>query len=151
QQIRVIVSVAISFVLVGLLVQSYRHQRDTDQRLAEIQKLLRDASTTRISNARGSLAPMILDSGPIGPEAVRKQHNLQEILDVGWKLVDQRSPDQAAKAVLVFREGIAKVNQSSPELYNGLGRALLVAGKPREAIAAWRKGLMFAPNFSDMQ
>jgi tetratricopeptide (TPR) repeat protein len=51
----------------------------------------------------------------------------------------------------VFNDGIADVDPSSPELYNGLGRALLVAGRPREAIAAWRKGLTLAPNFSEMQ
>lgn len=150
QQIRVILSVGISFALVGLLVQSYRHQRQTDQRLAEIQIALHDAAT-RSSDARTSSGPTILDGGSGGSEAARKQHNLEEILDVGWKLVDQRSPEQAAKAVLVFEEGIANLDSSSPELYNGLGRALLVAGKPSEAIAAWRKGLALSPHFSDMQ
>jgi Flp pilus assembly protein TadD len=151
QHIRVIVSVAISFVLVILLVQSYRHQRETDQRLAEIQKEIQNAPPTGLLSARNPLGPIILDGGPGASEAARKQHNLEEILDVGWKLVDQRSPEQAAKAVLVFDEGIANVDSSSPELYNGLGRALLVAGKPREAITAWRKGLALSPHFSDMQ
>jgi Flp pilus assembly protein TadD len=151
QQIRVIVSVSVSFVLVSLLIQSYRHQRETDQRLAEIQKELQNASTTRPLSARNPLGPIVLDGGPIASEAARKQHNLEEILNVGWKLVDHRSPEQAAKAVLVYDEGIANVDSSSPELYNALGRALLVAGKPREAIAAWRKGLALSPHFSDMQ
>jgi tetratricopeptide (TPR) repeat protein len=151
QQIRVIVSVSVSFVLVSLLVQSYRHQRETDQRLSEIQKELQDASTTRPLSARNWLGPIVLDGGSVASEAARKQHNMEEILDVGWKLVEQRSPEQAAKAVLVFDEGVANVDSSSPELYNGLGRALVVAGKPREAIAAWRKGLALSPHFSDMQ
>lgn len=151
QQLRVIVSVAVSFVLVSLLVQSYRHQRETDQRLSEIQKELQDAAITRPLNARNSLSPIVLDGGAVASEAARKQRNLEEILDVGWKLVDQRSPEAAAKAVLVFEEGIANLDSSSPELYNGLGRALLVAGKPREAIAAWRRGLALSPHFSDMQ
>lgn len=151
KRIRVILSVSVSFVLVSLLIQSYRHQRETDQRLSEIQKELQNVSTTRPSNAQSSLGPIVLDGGPVGSEAVRKQHNLEEILDAGWKLVDQLSPEQAAKAVVVFDEGIENVDSSSPELYNGLGRALLVAGKPREAIAAWRKGLALSPHFSDMQ
>jgi len=151
QHLRVIVSVSVSFVLVSLLVQSYRHQRETDRRLSEIQKELQDASTTRPLSAQNSLGPIVLDGGPVASEAARKQHNLEEILDAGWKLVDRRSPEQAAKAVLVFDEGIANVDSSSPELYNGLGRALLVAGKPREAISAWRKGLALSPHFSDMQ
>jgi tetratricopeptide (TPR) repeat protein len=151
QHLRVIVSVSVSFLLVSLLVQSYRHQRETDQRLAMIQKELQDASTKRPLSAQNSEGPIVLEGGPVASEAVRKQHNLQEILDAGWKLVDLRSPEQAAKAVLVFNEGIANVDSSSPELYNGLGRALLVAGKPREAIAAWRKGLALSPHFSDMQ
>jgi len=151
QQIRVIVSVSVSFVLVSLLIQSYRHQWVTDQRLAEIQKELLNASATRPLSARNSLGPIVLDGGSAASEVARKQHNLEEIVTVGWKLVDSRSPDQAEKAVTVFNEGIANADSNSPELYNGLGRALLVAGRPREAIAAWRKGLAFAPNFSDMQ
>ena len=151
QQIRVIVSVGVSFVLVTLLIQSYRHQRETDQRLAEIQKVLQDVSATRAQGARGPSNPVIIDGGSIGSEAALRQHNLEEILTVGWKLVDSRSPDQAAEAVTVFNEGIAHVDSRNPELFDGLGRALLVAGKPRDAIAAWRKGLALAPNFSDMQ
>jgi tetratricopeptide (TPR) repeat protein len=151
EHVRVIVSVSVSFVLVGLLVQSYRHQRETDERLAEMQKEIQDASATHPSSSGNSPGPIVLDGGPGASEAARKQHNLEEILTVGWNLVDQRSPEHAEKAVLVFNEGIANVDSSSPELYNGLGRALLVAGKSREAIAAWRKGLALSPHFSDMQ
>jgi tetratricopeptide (TPR) repeat protein len=151
QHVRVIVSVSVSFVMVLLLVQSYRHQRRTDQRLSEMQKELQDVSPSHPSSAQKSLPPVILEAGAVGSEAVLKQRNLEEVLTFGWKLVDSRSPDQAAKAVTVFNEGIANVDPSSPELYNGLGRALLIAGKPREAIAAWRKGLALDPHFSDMQ
>jgi tetratricopeptide (TPR) repeat protein len=151
QQVRVIASVSVSFVLVSLLIQSYRHQRETDQRLTEIQKELRDASTTLRSSAQKPSPIIIVDGGSTGSDAALKQHNLEEVLTVGWKLVDSRSPSQAAKAVTVFNEGIAKIDPSSPELYNGLGRALLVAGKPREAIAAWRKGLALDPHLCDMQ
>jgi hypothetical protein len=63
QQIRVIVSVSVSFVLVSLLIQSYRHQRETDQRLSEIHKELQDASATRPLSARDSLGPIVLDGG----------------------------------------------------------------------------------------
>jgi tetratricopeptide (TPR) repeat protein len=147
QRIRVIGSVSVSFILVALLIQSYRHQRETDQRLAEIQKEVQNAPTT----PKEKVDPIVLDGGSVASEALRKQHNLEEILDAGWKLIDRRSPDRAAKAVLIFDEGIANVDSNSAELYNGLGRALLVAGKPREAIAAWRKGLSLSPHFSDMQ
>jgi len=146
------VSVAASFALVTILVQNYRRQRETEQRLTEMQNLLYNVSTTHSSSAGNNATPhVVLDGGDVGSDEVRKEHNLDEIVNAGWKLVDQRSPEQAAKAVRIFNEGIANVDSSSPELYNGLGRALLVAGKPREAIAAWRKGLALSPHFSDMQ
>jgi tetratricopeptide (TPR) repeat protein len=148
QRIRVLVSVGVSFVVVSFLVQGYRHQRETDQQLAEMQKVIQ-AVAVPASRARGDLAPNIRASGAV--DGSSGQHDLEEILSKGWKLVDQRSPDQARKAVRVFNDGIAEVNPRSPGLYNGLGRAFLVAGKPREAIAAWRKGLTLAPNVSDMQ
>jgi len=150
RHVRAIVSVTISFVLVTLLVQSYRHQRETDQRLAEIQKELQDASAARSSKVQAS-SPIVLDGGFIGSEAARKQHNLDQILTIGWQFVNSRNPNEAAKAVTIFNEGISNVDPNSPELYNGLGRALLIAGKPREAIHAWRKGLALAPQVSDMQ
>lgn len=151
RRIRMIVSVAASFALVTILVQNYRSQRETEQRLADMQNLLKNVSTTHSSSAGNATPYVVLDGRDVGSEQVRKQHNLDEIMNAGWKLVGQRSPEQAAKAVLVFDEGIANVDSSSPELYNGLGRALLIAGKPREAIAAWRTGLALSPHFSDMQ
>jgi tetratricopeptide (TPR) repeat protein len=151
RQWRVIVSVSASFVMVLLLVQSYRNQRQTDQRLSEIQKELQEVSTSHASSGQKSVPSIILDGGNVGSEEVRREHNLSEIESAGWKLINQRSPERAAVAVRIFNEGLANVGSTSPELYNGLGRALLVAGKPRDAIAAWGKGLALAPNFSDMQ
>jgi tetratricopeptide (TPR) repeat protein len=151
QKIRVILSVAVSFVLISLLLQSFRHQRETDQRLTEIQNALRERSALPRSNMSDLVEPVIVYGGSTGSDVARKQHGDEEILTVGWQLIDSRSPDQAATAVRVFNDGIAQVDASDPELYNGLGRALLIAGKPCDAIAAWRKGLALAPNFSDMQ
>jgi len=143
----VIVSVAASFMFITLLVQNYRHQRDTDQRLAEMQRMVQVAvngpatagsDATANTHERGSV------------DAAGGRRDLEEILTRGWKLVDQRSPEQARKAIRLFSDGIEE-NPADAELYNGLGRALLIAGRPREAIAAWRKGLTFAPHLSDMQ
>jgi tetratricopeptide (TPR) repeat protein len=151
QRIRVVVSVSASFILVSLLIQSYRHQRETDQRLAEIQKEIQNASIALLENGRSPLRPIVLDGGSAASETARNEHNLEEILNAGWKLVDERSPEEAAKAVRIFKDGIANVDPTSPKLFNGLGRALLIAGMPGEAISAWRKGLALAPDFSDMQ
>jgi len=151
QQLRLIVSVLSSFVMVLLLVQSYRHQRQTDQRLSEMQNALQAMSTAHPASPQKVSPAIILDGGDAGSEEVRKQHNLEEIESAGWKLVNQRSLEQAVKAVRIFNDGIANVDSNSPDLYNGLGRALLVAGEPREAIAAWRKGLALDPRISDMQ
>lgn len=151
QTTRVIFSVAVSFALMAMFVQNYRHQRETDRRVAEMQKMLRGIPAGRQANTEESIAPSVADVGSSGYEVATKRHDVGEILNAGWKLVDQRTPDQAAKAVNVFKDGIANVDPKSPELYNGFGRPLLVAGKPVEAIEAWRKGLALAPNFSDMQ
>lgn len=149
--IRTVLSVSVSFVFVILLVQSYRHQHETDRRLAEMQNELRASSGTTKSEGQSSPRIMIVEGGSIGSEAAQKQHNLDQILTIGWQFVNSRNPNEAAKAVTIFNEGISNVDPNSPELYNGLGRALLIAGKPREAILAWRKGLALAPHVSDMQ
>jgi tetratricopeptide (TPR) repeat protein len=147
QRIRVIVSVAVSFMFITLLVQNYRHQRDTDQRLAEMQRMVQ-ARANGSATAGSEGAANIHERGSVDDAGGRR--DLEEILNRGWKLVGQRSPEQARKAIRLFSDGIEE-NPANAELYNGLGRALLIAARPSEAIAAWRKGLTFAPNLSDMQ
>ncbi len=149
--IRKIISVGISFLLVGVLVQNFRQQLETKRQLAQMRQMLAGAAVAPSSTSEGKSNPVVLDGGNGGSETVRRQHNLEMIVTAGWKLVDQRRLDVAAQAAQMFREGIANVDSRSPELYNGLGRALLVSGDPRGAVAAWRKGLALAPAFSDMQ
>ena len=151
RKIRTVLSVAVSFVFVILLVQSYRHQRETDRRLAEMQKELRGGSGMTKVEAQPSPRVVIVNEASSGSEAAQKQHNLDQILTIGWQFVNSRKANEAAKAVTIFSEGISNVDPNSAELYNGLGRALLVAGKPREAILTWRKGLALAPQAADMQ
>jgi tetratricopeptide (TPR) repeat protein len=134
-----------------MLVQNYRHQSETDRRVVELQRIISGTPATHPSSMPETTVSVVLDDGTSGSEFVRKQRNLDEILNVGWNLINERDPAQAAKAVEVFTEGIANLDSGSPELYNGLGRALLITGNPSGAIAAWRKGLELAPNFSDME
>jgi Flp pilus assembly protein TadD len=147
QRMPVIVSVAASFLLVTFLVHNYRHQRETDQRLAELQKIAQ-VSVSEARMWRSNVTGSIDERGSV-PDAKRIREP-EEALDKGWKLVNQRSPEPARTAARLFSDAIAE-NPTDADLYNGLGRALLIAGRSREAIAAWRKGLTFAPTFSDMQ
>lgn len=111
--IRTVLSVVVSFVFVILLVQSYRHQRETDRRLAEMQKELRASSGMTKSEAQSSPRITIVEGGSVGSEAAQKQHNLDQILTIGWQLVNSRKPDEAAKAVTIFNEGISNVDHPS--------------------------------------
>jgi tetratricopeptide (TPR) repeat protein len=147
QRIHVIVSVGASFLLVMFLVQGYRHQQETDQRLAQMQVILQ-ASANGFATERSEVAANMPER--LSVDRARRGRDLEEILSQGWKLVDQRAPEKAGQAVRLFNDGIAE-HPANAELYNGLGRALLIVEKPREAIAAWRKGLGLNPNLSDMQ
>ena len=147
QGMRVIVSVAAFFLLGTFLVQTYRHQRETDQRLTEMQKIVQ-ASVNNSARAGSDVPANIHEHGSLNDTVGIRDP--EEILNKGWKLVNQRSPEQARRAVRLFNDGIAE-NPKDADLYNGLGRALLIAGSPRAAIAAWRRGLKFAPDLSDMQ
>lgn len=148
---KVIFSVSVSFVLAAVLLQNYRHQRETDRRLTELQLILSAVPAMHPAVVREPAASVVIDDGTGGSEFVRRQRNLDQILTVGWNFINQRDPDQAVMAVRVFTEGINHLDSGNPELYNGLGRALLVAGNPSEAIVAWQKGLALDPNISDMQ
>lgn len=151
QRTKIALSVGVSFALAVMLTENYRRQSESNRQLAEVQSALSRVSANAPVRNVSQPAPLAVSSEITGSETARRQHNLDEILTIGWKLIDQRNPRQAAQAVRIFREGLVNVDPNSPELYNGLGRASLIAGSPREAIRAWRKGLELAPSFSDMQ
>jgi tetratricopeptide (TPR) repeat protein len=151
KNLRIVASVMASFIFALLLVQSYRHQRETDRRLAELQEALSERSFAAKPPPQASQPVIIVNEGTSGSDVVRKQQNLDEILAIGWRFVDAREPSEAAKAVAIFKEGIKNVDPTNPELYNGLGRAELIAGQPREALVTWQKGLELTPRIPDMQ
>ncbi|MGN6370342.1 MAG: hypothetical protein ACTHN5_18965 [Phycisphaerae bacterium] len=149
-------SIIICFVLAGALVQNYRSQSDTQKQLADMQKRLDEQQAAPgVSGGDARVAPaqpVIVQSGTTLPTSYAQTH--QQVLDVmnaGWKLINQRTPAAAQNAADLFQAGIEKIDGKSPDLYNGLGRALLLANKPREAIAAWKSGLRLAPTFAEMQ
>ena len=148
---RIVLSVAASFAMVTMLLQSYRQQRETNRQLLEVQQALSHVTAASPLNTQPQVVPVILEGHDAGSATAMKRHNLDEILSLGWNLIDERNPQQAAEASLMFKEGITNIDPKNAELYNGLGRASLIAGKPCEAIAAWRKGLELSPTFSDMQ
>ena len=85
-----------------------------------------------------------------GLSSIQKQRDMRTVIEEGWKLINERNPKAAVQAVAIFREGLEKVDPQNAQFYNGLGRALLIAGQPREAIAAWQQGVTLDPKISDM-
>lgn len=162
KQLGFILSIVICFLLAGALVQNWRTQHQTQEQLQQLQREVqqKDASVRaagpaapdRAATASPSAAPVVLQSGTALPtEYAQKHQQVLEVMDAGWKLINQRKPEAARHAADLFQAGIDKIDARSPDLYNGLGRALLIAGKPREAIAAWRAGLKLEPRFAEMQ
>jgi len=150
-----VLAIVIFGTLGFLLWQNNRDQRDTEQRLTDLQRQM-EAATRGSGPAVGQ--PMVpvyptvaVGTGPQDLSVLDKQRNLRTVMEEGWKLINQRNPKAAAQAVAIFREGLEKVDGQNAQFYNGLGRALLIAGEPREAIAAWQKGLTLDPKISDMQ
>jgi tetratricopeptide (TPR) repeat protein len=153
-------SIILCLVLAVILVQNHLAQRTTDARLNQLQRQIEEQAASR-GPASGASSPgatgvtrgpLIVDAAASLPtERAEKQHEVEQVMAAGWKLIDQRDPAAATEAAELFQAGITKIDGSSADLYNGLGRALLIAGKPREAIAAWRKGLAIQPKLADMQ
>src|SRR5271169_3311322 len=94
-------------------------------------------STPLAVNTPTTAPTLVIQSATTLPTEFAQNH--QQVLDVmnaGWKLINQRSPGPAQNAADLFQAAINKIDPKSPDLYNGLGRALLIAGKPRDAIVA---------------
>lgn len=106
QRIRVVVSVAVSFLFIMLLVQNYRHQRDTDQRLAEMQRMVQTLANGSVT-AGSEVAASIHEHGSVDDAGGRR--DLEEILNRGWKLVDQRSPNKLVRLSLCSAMGSKRV------------------------------------------
>lgn len=156
----------IGCVAVVALINSMNNQTATQKEIAELRKKLDQQSAqtmsapaiaaapaTLASTATESSAPLVM----IAPresyvtDYVKKRQDIEKVMEAGWKLINLRNPDQAARAAELFQTALEKIDDKSPDLLNGLGRAQLVAGKPDEAIAAWKKGLEIEPRLVDMQ
>ncbi|HUK37266.1 MAG TPA: tetratricopeptide repeat protein [Vicinamibacterales bacterium] len=151
KKISVALSVLISFALAGALVLNYRHARETDQQLADLRQKVGEIATG--ADARGHAASStagVAQTSTFQPRT-RSTGDLDQTLRAGWALVNRRNRADAAQAVQLFEKGLNDIDPQSAELYNGLGRALLIADRPVDAIAAWRKGLAIAPMCADMQ
>ncbi|HUO07530.1 MAG TPA: hypothetical protein VM008_04465 [Phycisphaerae bacterium] len=150
-----IFSISLCFILAGAFLQNFRSQQHTQQQLADMQKRLdeKQPAAAPAPAAASATAPALIVQPAISlPTAYAQTH--QQVLDVmnaGWKLINQRNPPSAQHAADLFQASIDKIDPNSPDLYNGLGRALLIAGKPLDAISVWKKGLKLSPTFAEMQ
>ena len=79
-----------------------------------------------------------------------KARDTEDALRQGWKLVNERSPESAIKAIAIFEEAIRDVDSGNADFYGGLGRACLIGGRSPEAIKAFQTGLTLAPGNSEL-
>jgi tetratricopeptide (TPR) repeat protein len=136
--------------------QNHAQQNAMEQRLADLQRQVTNASRSGLALGGQPVAPEIGGQASVTTVSqdltvLEKQRNIRIVMDEGWRLINQREPHAAAQAAEIFREGLEKVDPKNGQFFNGLGRALLIAGRPRDAIEAWRQGLAVAPQISDMQ
>jgi tetratricopeptide (TPR) repeat protein len=141
---------------VFLFWQNGARQRTMEKRLTELQQQV--ASATRSGSLVGGrpivpeiIAPSSTAVAPRELTVLDQQRNMRTVMDEGWRLINQRDPKAAAQAAAIFREGLEKVDAKNAQFYNGLGRALLIAGEPRDAISAWENGLKLDAGISDMR
>ena len=138
-----------------MLWQNANQQRANEQRLAELQRQVNAAAHGQPAPASQPGEPSPVPSVLAGTttqnlSSLQQQRDRRAVMEEGWALINERKPKAAAQAVAIFREGIEKVDSHNAQFYNGLGRALLIAGQPREAITAWQQGLTLDPKISDM-
>jgi len=144
------------------LVHTYSNQTSTEKRLQEMERRISQNQSSTAPASAGSHAPATAPSVPETTiildqkenyltDFVKKKQDTEKVMQAGWNLINERRPELAARAAEQFQLALERIDDQSPDLYNGLGRALLVAGKPKEAIEAWQKGLSIEPRIVDMQ
>jgi tetratricopeptide (TPR) repeat protein len=142
--------------LVWVVWQNRGQQRAMEQRLADLQRQVESATRSGAPLAGQPVVPEI-SAAPGGGaltqdlSVLEKQRNIRTVMEEGWRLINERNPQAAAQAVEIFREGLEKVDPQNAQFRNGLGRALLIAGRPQDAIETWQQGLATAPQISDMR
>jgi tetratricopeptide (TPR) repeat protein len=151
-----IVGGIVALVLCGmgiLLWQNVRNQRATEERLAAMQRQLEAATRVAAPAASPPLASSLLPPPTTTQDmsVIARRRDTRMVMDEGWKLINERNAKAATQAAEIFREGLEKVDSHNAQFYNGLGRALLISGQPRAALAAWQKGLELDPGISDMR
>jgi tetratricopeptide (TPR) repeat protein len=149
-----VLAVVIFGALGFLLWQNNQRQQATERQLGELQRQVAAAARTAPQTGGQPVVPALPAPATLTASQdlalLQKQRNVRTVMEEGWNLINERSPKAAAQAVAIFREGLDKVDSKNAQFYNGLGRALLIAGEPREAIAAWQRGLELDAGISDM-
>jgi tetratricopeptide (TPR) repeat protein len=118
-------------------------------------KLEREAAEKAKPETRPAVAVVRPGTGPAttrsAMETIEYQGKVENVMKHGWELINKRNPNAALLAAQLFREAIRDLDPNYAQFYNGLGRASLIAGKPNDAIDAFRKGLALDPTIADMQ
>lgn len=141
-----------------------RRQRDTDQKLADLQRRLDNpqapAATTPPIPTTPASAPAAPGGGaPSGGGAlsgggtlsvVEKQRQTATIISEGFRLLASRKPADAQQAILLFQEGVDKIDDKNPAFYHGLGRAYIVLKQYDKAIDILQQGRRAAPDSSEI-
>jgi hypothetical protein len=88
QRIRMIVSAGASLALVALLVQNYRARARTGATLGGHAEVVPEFAHNESADRGHADTRLALEAGRGGFQDVRRQHNLEEIKNVGWQLAN---------------------------------------------------------------
>ncbi len=146
---------AVAGVLIYLVIDTKNQQADTQAQLDAVKKQM---ATSTMPAAAGESHPAAAYAGPLlsagmmpqDGSMMAKEKMTQDYLNEGFRLLNKRDPESAQKAAQVFQEGLEKADPKNVYFFNGLGRSLLIAGKPQEALEVFQRGRQADPKRAEL-
>ncbi|HVT79168.1 MAG TPA: tetratricopeptide repeat protein [Phycisphaerae bacterium] len=137
---------AIIAVCVGALVYFLFQQQSMQRQLQTLQKQSMAAS----SAPAGPGPAVVINLATQDASAAAHQNAIHTVVTEGYRLLNTRDPAQAEKAIVIFQEGLEKVDPKNTDMLHGLGRALLLVKRYADAADAFKRGLAIDPKKADL-
>ncbi len=126
--------------------QADRRQRETDQKIADLQQQLNARALPPLTDF---VEPAASQPATDAPSFLRIQRLTSQVIQEGAQRLATRRPIDADVAVRIYQEGIDRVDPQNPTFYVGLGHANLVLGKYQPALDALKKAHDLAPTWAE--
>ena len=105
----------------GVIIYFVTQQQSMQRQLSALQQ-----QSTQPGGTPSTGPAVVISVATQNDSAVAKEAAIHSVINEGYRLLNTRQPANAEKAIVIFKEGLEKVDPDNPDMLHGMGRALLL-------------------------